>query len=346
MRAIPSFTAALLLLLPAAGLSADATPPKPGGNSPDEPLAKKWSLAKSAAFLDASSDYWLDKNQCAACHTQYPHLMAAAAFGKPSPGALRVRAFLEKRVAGWDKGSPPDPGSEGITEVVATAASLAFDDAASTGKLQPVTRQALARMWTVQKEDGAWDWNKHSLPPVEHDDYFGAVFAAVGVAAAPEGYAKSAAARAGLARLRRYFNDHPAPDLHHQTWLLWASLRLDGLLSEDEKTSTRKKLYALQHNDGGWSLPALGSWKRLDGTNNEAAASDGYATALVVYVLLQSGSTVRDGAIVRGVKWLETNQRESGRWFTRSLNSDRRHYMTQAGTAFAIMALRAAGRID
>ena len=30
---------------------------------------------------------------------------------------------------------------------------------------------------------------------------------------------------------------------------------------------------------------------------------------------------------------------ESGRWFTRSLNRDNYHFLTHAGTAFAVMAL-------
>ena len=39
--------------------------------------------------------------------------------------------------------------------------------------------------------------------------------------------------------------------------------------------------------------------------------------------------------------WLEGNQRESGRWFTRSLNDDKAHYIANAGTGFAVMALAA-----
>jgi squalene-hopene/tetraprenyl-beta-curcumene cyclase len=49
--------------------------------------------------------------------------------------------------------------------------------------------------------------------------------------------------------------------------------------------------------------------------------------------------SVKDKAIQRGVDWLRTNQRVSGRWFTRSLNTDRAHYITNAGTAFSVLAL-------
>ena len=107
------------------------------------------------------------------------------------------------------------------------------------------------------------------------------------------------------------------------------------------------RLLALQRDDGGWNLPSLGDWKRLDGTpNDKGAPSDGYATGLVVYVLRQSGMDVEKEALRRGVDWLKSNQRASGRWYTRSLNADRAHYTTNAGTAFAVMALKACGVSD
>jgi squalene-hopene/tetraprenyl-beta-curcumene cyclase len=60
-----------------------------------------------------------------------------------------------------------------------------------------------------------------------------------------------------------------------------------------------------------------------------------------VYVLRQAGVPARDEALQRGVSWLTGNQRESGRWFTRSLSNDKAHYITHAGTGFAVLALKA-----
>ena len=152
-----------------------------------------------------------------------------------------MRAYAEALVTQRWK----EKGPRWDAEVVATAAALAFNDAATTGKLHDTTRQALDRMWTVQREDG------------------------------------------------------------------------------------------------GWSLPSLGDWKRLDGTANDPKGpSDGYGTGLVIYILRQSGVPKDDKAIQRGVKWLKTNQRESGRWFTRSVNADRDHWITNAGTAFAVLAIK------
>jgi squalene-hopene/tetraprenyl-beta-curcumene cyclase len=341
-----------IALLIAVG-SAVSEPPRPvPAARPDEPVAKTFSLVKGVAFLDTVTLSWMRSNQCFSCHTVYPYLLARTSLGDPqAAGLLEARKFLEERVAAWDKGGKgkgylKGEGiielTEGVTEVVALAATLALHDGQTGGKLQPTTRTALARMWELQQADGSWTWNKENLAPLEHDDYYGAVYAAVGVGHAPEGYAQSEAAKEGVARLLRYFEKTPAPDLHHKTYLLWASLALDGLMDQAERERTLQALLALQREDGGWSLPSLGTWKRLNGRpQDKDAPSDGYATGLVLYVLRQAGVAATEKPIQRGVAWLKANQRESGRWFTRSLNRDGRHYISNAGTAFAILALKA-----
>src|SRR5262249_51488635 len=144
------------------------------------------------------------------------------------------------------------------------------------------------------------------------------------------------------ARLKQYFKSTPAPDLHHKIWLLWASLKLDDLMTKDEQQATIKELLALQREDGGWSLPSFADWKgHRDRPNDKTRPSDGYGTGLAVYVLRQAGVPAKHEAIQRGVAWLKANQRESGRWFTYSLNSDKTHYITNAGTSFAVLALKA-----
>src|SRR5262245_56036276 len=324
--------AAFVLALPAAAQT------RPTPNKPGEPLLKEWSPQKAAEFLDGVGLNWTREKQCGTCHTNYPYLLGRAALpGPKSEAADEVRRFFEGRAANWDKAKP-----RWDTEVVATASTLAIHDSLTTGKLHPVTKSALDRMWTLQRPDGSWNWLKCDWPPQEHDDYFGAAYAALGVGLAPDGYASGESARAGLEKLRNYFRTHQPPDLHHRTWLLWASAKLPGLMTDDDRHSAVKELKALQRDDGGWSLPSLGDWKRRDGSaNDKSAGSDGYATGLVVYVLLQSGVKKDDEAVKRGAAWLRAHQTESGRWFTRSLNNDKAHYITNAGTALAVLALSA-----
>src|SRR5262245_58129313 len=158
---------ALSVLGPAISAGEPARVSKPTANSADEPLAKTLSLERAAVFLDGAALAWTHENKCGTCHTTYPYLLARRALGDAkAPALLEMRSFFERRIANWDSGledDKPPEGSEGITEVVATAATLAMDDAQASGKLHPLTRKALDRMWTLQKPDGAWDWNKHQL---------------------------------------------------------------------------------------------------------------------------------------------------------------------------------------
>lgn len=321
---------ALVLLL----LFADT----PAPTRSDEPVAKTWSAGKAAAYLDGVGVGWTRDRQCVTCHTNLPYLMARPALAGDS-GWKEVRAFLEADVAKWVKGGKP----RGDAFVVATAAGLAFTDV-HAGKLTEPTQQAFTKMWAAQRPTGDWAWIKCDWPPLEHDDYFGAVLAAVAVGTAPGKYSESDAAKPGLTKLRAHLTKTPPPDLHHGTWLLWASTKIEGLMTADERAKAVAELRAKQRTDGGWCLPALGRYSRRDKTPNDAdAPSDGYATGLVVYVLRQAGVSHDDPAVRGGVAWLKSNQRESGRWFTRSLNNDRAHYITNAGTAFAVMALGACG---
>jgi squalene-hopene/tetraprenyl-beta-curcumene cyclase len=49
----------------------------------------------------------------------------------------------------------------------------------------------------------------------------------------------------------------------------------------------------------------------------------------------QARSTIR----ACGEAWLLRNQRQSGRWWTRSLNTDKWHFITYSGSAYPLLAL-------
>jgi squalene-hopene/tetraprenyl-beta-curcumene cyclase len=336
----------LLCLLACRGSAADAPAsskpsviPRP---SADEPLLEQLSLPKAAESLDRISLAWVQKHQCGSCHTGWPYLMSRAVIAdEPSPALDEVRRFFEGRITNWD--ADEQVKKHAHREIVGTSTALAMHDAQTTGKLQPTTRQALDRMWTLQRQDGAWNWPKCSWPPFEIDDYYGAVLAAVGVGHAPDRYAQSESAAAGLDKLHGYFKNTAPPSLHHKAWLLWAAAKLDGLMSADEQQATIRELLALQRPDGGWSLESLGKgWVGRDGEEaNPDAPSDGYGSGLVVFVLRQAGVPADDPAIQRGKTWLMTHQRLSGRWFTRSMNGVPQHYISDAATPFAVLALDA-----
>jgi squalene-hopene/tetraprenyl-beta-curcumene cyclase len=309
--------------------------------SPDEPIARELSPAKAADYLDRVALAWTRDRKCGTCHTNYAYLMGRPALGGTHAATDEIRRFFENRADMADS-TPPIP------HALILSATLAINDAQTTGTLQPSTRRALDRLWTVQASDGAWTYPNIFYSPPLGDSYYGAVMVALGVGVAPDHYADTDAARAGMAKLRHFLQTRPAPILHHRTMLLWASARTPGLMTKAEQDDTVRALLRLQRADGGWSLPSLGDWKRRDGSPNDPSApSDGYATGLIVYVLHEVGPSVESESLRAGVAWLRTHQRESGRWFTKSINTDDKgHLISNIGTAYAVMALRACGELD
>jgi squalene-hopene/tetraprenyl-beta-curcumene cyclase len=64
-------------------------------------------------------------------------------------------------------------------------------------------------------------------------------------------------------------------------------------------------------------------------------------TGMALLALREAGVPATDPRIRRGVAWLLKNQRVSGRWWTRSMNTDAKHYITYSGTALPLLALEA-----
>lgn len=311
--------------------------PPVGENRPDEPLRGEFSLDAAVRFLDIAALNWQKDRKCFACHTDYALLFTRPLVSWKTPVHEAMRSRLEELA------EHPRDVKYRVTEAVMVASALAQNDALTTGKLHPVTRQALDRMWSMQREDGGFDWMKYNQPPSEVDDHYGVTMAAIGAGVAPNGYAETPAAKAGLDKMRDYFKNNPPANLHQRAMLLLASLNVAGIMTEAERRQVVEDLFALQKSDGGWALSTLGNWERSDGKLQDKESSDGYGTGFAVYVLRQAGVAADEARIQRGIAWLKSHQRLSGRWFTRSLWKDQKHYLTHAGTAYAIAALATCG---
>jgi squalene-hopene/tetraprenyl-beta-curcumene cyclase len=147
-------------------------------------------------------------------------------------------------------------------------------------------------------------------------------------------------------RLQSYLRNHFPKSLHHRAVLLWASSRIPTLMSDSQRSDIEHSLLAIQNADGGWTLAALGTWPRHDGAANDPKGpSDGYATALAAIALCQRDS-VRDSLPVRNaLQWLDMNERISGRWYTRSLYTDRfKNYLSNMATGYALIAMHECSR--
>jgi squalene-hopene/tetraprenyl-beta-curcumene cyclase len=134
----------------------------------------------------------------------------------------------------------------------------------------------------------------------------------------------------------------------NRVMLLWASAKLPGLLSSAQQKLIADEACAKQQADGGFSLSSVvGGWKRRDNTPLETR-SDGYATGLILFVLQQAGMPHTKPQVQRGMEWLKSNQQAEGNWLAWSLNkqrdpaSDAGHFMGDAATAYAVLALTSA----
>jgi len=314
----------------------------------DEPFAAEFSAVKAAEYLDRSALNWQRTKNCATCHTNLFYMAARPALNFIQPDSGEVRSFYEDyRKVRWQKKGPTE--ARGFWPIV-VGTGLTLNDVQTTGELSDVARDVLDMMWTVQREDGGWNWPDCDYAPLEIDDHYGVTLAALTVGIAPGNYADTPQARAGLEKLRTYLKNNPPMSLHHRAMLAWSSVRVDGIATEELRTEALTEMLALQLDDGGWSTAGLlHDWKGLvpeGGQPLDTITSDGYGTGFVIVVARELGIPSDDARLRRGVDWLLTNQRHSGKWFTRSPVNECQNLISNVGSAYAVLALQACGEIE
>ena len=317
---------------------------------------------------------------CVSCHTAVPYIMSRpmlrSSLAETAPSVVERKLVdnVTKRVQLWNVTDPyysdkeyqgGKAGESRGTEAVLNALILANYDAQS-GRLTDVTRTAFSNMWATQKMagsgKGAWSWLQFGMEPWEANDsqYYGAAMAALAVGSAPENYRSTPEIQEKLGMLRDYLNrEFESQSTLNQAVLLWASTKLPGLIAPERQRAIIQKISDAQQSDGGWELAALAwpkdsrlhslvrEWLRSDGTTQERK-SDGYATGLMTYVLRQSGVGPEDPRLKRSWSWLAIHQdKADGFWRSVSLTKRRDpssnigHFMSDAATAYAVLALSA-----
>jgi len=313
-------------------------------NRSTESFLPQFSLSKAAEYLDAGSR--AHEMSCVSCHGTFAYLAACPATAGAVAKNREARQFLEEIAGKWAtvKMNPKTPSLR-ASQIVMAAAVLAQDDAITTGKLHPLTLKLFDWVWDLQQEDGGWNWAKKNQAPSEIDDHFGVTMAAIGVGVAPDHYAETPQARKGLEGIRRYLREHPPATMHQRCMLLLAAASISGLINNEEAQRTVADLFALQRPDGGWAMPGLGNWQRVDDVPLDPNTSDGYGTGFALYVLRNGGKiSADDPRLQKGVLWLKSHQRISGCWFTRSPHKNN-ELCSYVGSAYAILGLDACGAI-
>ena len=144
--------------LPAVVTLADVT--DPGRITAAEPIADVFSAENAARYLDTASLHWQKSRRSATCHTNMVYLYARPALSSFLTDSGEVRKFFEEHVTRRWKERPP----RSMQATVVVASGLTFNDLQTTGKLSPVTRQALQIMWKYQRDDGGWTCSMMSYP--------------------------------------------------------------------------------------------------------------------------------------------------------------------------------------
>ena len=348
------------------------------GSGAADAAATSWNREAAAKFLDERETWWqgwpgAQKDHgtvCISCHTVVPYAMVRpelrralgdAAMTDPEKTMLES---VEKRVGDWAEMAPfysdekygkGKAAESRATEAVLNAVILASYDRTAgdraRGEVRPVTRTAFDELWALQEADGplagAWKWQDFHLGPWESAEsgYQGAALLMVAAVNLPGGFAQEPGTREHLDRLRDYLRrNYSAEPVVNRLYVLWASAKEPGLLSSAERKALVESLRTQQQADGGFRTAGLDARERVDHTA-QATGSDGYATGLAVLALEAVGTSRRDGTLRWSLDWLARNQQSDGTWVAASLNkerdpkSDPALFMTDAATAYAVMAL-------
>jgi squalene-hopene/tetraprenyl-beta-curcumene cyclase len=344
------------------------------GARAQEKTSMAWDSRAAAMALDNRINAWMTwpsaardhDTFCVSCHTALPYALARSSLrgvlheSGPTPSEQKLIDNVVKRVRMWRdvepfypdqrNGLPKTSESRGA-ESILDAVILATRDA-STGVLSDDARTAFNNMWALQMRNGdlsgAWAWLNFKYEPWEApgSPYFGAALAAIAVGTAPGGYASSPEVQDNLRLLRTYFTKQgDQQNLFNRAMLLWASAKVDGLITSEQRDSIVADAIAKQNADGGWSTTSLGHFQRVDGTPLENG-SDGYATGLVTFALEQTAAMSSQTEVQRGRQWLAAHQdKQTGGWQAFSLNKKRDpstmqgQFMNDAATAYAVLAL-------
>jgi squalene-hopene/tetraprenyl-beta-curcumene cyclase len=313
-----------------------------------------FNLKLAVDYVEQGAEAWTSDWKCVACHTNGSYMVVrpllTPELGRPNE---KLRAFFVGTLNEELATDPTDMRPElDSTQAVYVAAGLAIWDGQVTHRLSTETQEALAMMFKLQRADGDWTISDDNNPPLESNRYQLATVAARAIGNAPGWLAQQRGTplEAKIDLLEDYLR-HPRKlqGDYDRTDLLWAATELPGLLDEPRMDELRAMVFSHQHTDGGWSIRNFAQPEEW-GKGNRAAKlraepeladppSDGHMTGLAIIALRKAGVPASDARIQRGVQWLLTNQRASGRWYTRSLNRDGWQFITYSGTAYPLLAL-------
>ncbi len=373
----------LLIAVPAVLAVEDSTKPKAGPEfqyqtegirisipTADEPRVKTFgreTIRAAARYLEEGAISWVREKSCVNCHTTGPYLAER-------PGLIpQLGKANEEIMADFAQFVPAE-----IKEVKETATKsghryypatftsvwrslgLAEWDKHVTRKTSEHTDKSLRDMFERQSASGAFVSHGEVEIPHITTDFELSLQAARAITAAP-GWLAGLTDERLLARVEKFkawLKDAELRNDYDRVLRLQLAVYFPEMVPEEERSRALALLSARQHADGGWStrdFSALEDWhfeisdavSRLITSlpDAERPESDAYMTALAIVLMRQSGVPATDERIQRGLVWLKSEQRTSGRWWMHSLYRGNYHYITYIATAQAMKALALCGEI-
>ena len=322
----------------------------------DEPRAERFSSQLAREHLQTGVTLWAKRQECVSCHTHGIYMIVrpalSSSWGTPDEA---TRDFVVDQVSKLRQGEARK--SSVPVQMAYIARGLAAWDSQLRKRTSSETDAALRFAFQFQADDGSIRV-KDRWPPLNSSTYHATAMLAMAVVDAP-GWLDALDDRQLLEKIRKlnsFLRDTPPINDHQRLLLLWVSAHATDLLPRDRQAKLIESIWKQQQPDGGWTIWSFATPETarlrnkalaiIDEPDYKAPTSDGYQTGLAVVVLREAGVRADDLRIQKAVKWLLSQQRESGRWWTRSLSTKTRfNYISYSGTAYAALALAKCGAL-
>ena len=319
----------------------------------DEPKVATFgpeTIRAARKYLDDGAHNWVREKSCIACHSTGTYMVDRSVLtpllGKPS----------EEVLADFIDNIPKPEAKSDITTIssVWRSSGLASWDKHVTGKLSAHTAVSLQRTMTRLEPEGFFKTYKEVEIPYITTHFQLTVQAARAVVVAPGWLAnlKDADTLERVERMKKFLREHEPVNDYELALKLQLAALMPELVPPPQRDAATTMLWRLQQPDGGWSTrrmsPVMKWHEAVDAetiamlaAEPDAAspASDPYMTAFAIVLLRESGVPTSDPRIQKGVTWLKSNQRVSGRWWMKSLYKDTYHFITYISTVQALRAL-------
>jgi ankyrin repeat protein len=297
------------------------------------------AVEKSVALLQRTSREFQVRGGCPACHAQHHTGLAVATAKEAGAKVDWALEQAEARTAGLLRGSleqtllqviDPPPGTDGHVFSL-----LQMQAAGLPPKIGHDS--VLFHLMAMQRKEGDWP-NYGALRPPFEDGSFTITAKAIKVLRDGEWPGRREEMRGRIAKAAQWLTQASPITTEDRTMQL-LGLRWAGARVSEHRV---RELLALQRRNGGWG-------------QTEHLPADAYATGEALYTLRQAGIPASDARWRTGVEFLLRTQLPDGSWhvvtraagfqpyFESGFPHGHDQWISQSGTAWAVMALSAAG---